>query len=70
MQVCALTVPKYSVFRNGTDKVAYLLAAGYRRTDEEEGNTPVQLETSDDFVTRMQVCMPVQIAWTPFVKCR
>lgn len=50
-----MTVPKYSVFRNGADQTAHLLAAGYRRTDEEGGNGPPQLETTDDFVTRMQV---------------
>ena len=50
-----MTVPKYSVYRNGADQTAHLLAAGYRRTNEEGGNGPPQLETTDDFVTRMQV---------------
>lgn len=53
--MCALTVPKYAVFRAGGDQAAHMLAAGFRVTSDADAPGPPQLETTDDFVTRMQV---------------
>jgi hypothetical protein len=52
MQVCILAVPKFVAFRAGADETAHLQAVGYRVTSDE--GEPLQLEGTDDFVTRMQ----------------
>ena len=59
LQVCILAVPKFVAFRAGADEVAHLQAVGYRVTSDE--GDPVQLEGTDDFVTRMQARMRVRV---------
>ena len=62
VQVCILAVPKFVAFRAGADEAAHLRAVGYRVTSDE--GEPVQLEGTDDFVTRMQAW-----AWIALADC-
>ena len=52
-QVCVLAVPKHVALMAGDDEATHLRAVGYRVVSDE--GEPVQLEGTDDFVTRMQV---------------
>lgn len=56
-QVCVLAVPKHVPLLAGDDKAAHLRAVGYRIASDD--GEPVQLEGTDDFVTRMQACLVV-----------
>ncbi len=46
-------MPKHVPLLAGDDEAAHLRAVGYRVVSDE--GDPVQLEGTDDFVTRMQV---------------
>ena len=45
-------MPKFVAYKVGADEAAHLRAVGYRVTSDE--GEPVQLEGTDDFITRMQ----------------